>query len=100
MYRIALTTAIAPFRKKQPKIAYTGSLPESQEIPYSNRELQDQLFAAIKLLTPGDRAILLLHLEELSYKEIAEVSGLTENHVGVKLNRIKNKIVQLLKNHR
>jgi RNA polymerase sigma-70 factor (ECF subfamily) len=38
-----------------------------------------------------------LYLEDLSYQEIAAITGLTENNVGVKLNRIKTKIQQLLK---
>jgi RNA polymerase sigma factor (sigma-70 family) len=99
MYRIALTTAIAPFRKKNLQIVYTPELPEGQEGTTEGRtgELQERLLEVIKRLDPADRAIILLYLEELSYKEIAEVTGITENNVGVKLNRIKNKIHQLLK---
>lgn len=38
----------------------------------------------------------MLYLEDLSYKEIAEVLGLTEDNVGVKLNRIKKKLRVLI----
>jgi RNA polymerase sigma-70 factor (ECF subfamily) len=37
-----------------------------------------------------------MHLEGLTYEEIAKVLGLTHNHVGVKLNRVKNKLQQLI----
>jgi RNA polymerase sigma-70 factor (ECF subfamily) len=41
-----------------------------------------------------DRLIITLLLESLSYKEIAEITGLTVNHVGVKISRIKHAIEQ------
>jgi RNA polymerase sigma-70 factor (ECF subfamily) len=33
-----------------------------------------------------------LYLEDLSYKEMAEILGLSENNIGVKLNRIRSKL--------
>ena len=97
MYRVALSTAIATFRKKKPNILYTPALPEqaAQQAPEEQRE---QLFEALKQLNDGDKALIALYLEDLSYREIAEITGITETNVGVKLNRIKNKIQQLLKN--
>jgi RNA polymerase sigma factor (sigma-70 family) len=98
MYRVALSTAIASFRKKKPHIVYTPVLPEVEGVNQETCELQERLLSAIKQLGPADKALILLYLEDLGYKEIAEVTGITENNVGVKLNRIKNKIHQLL-NH-
>lgn len=49
----------------------------------------DWLYALIRELPPADRTVLLLHLDRLSHREIGEVTGLTENHVGVRLHRIK-----------
>jgi len=97
MYRIALNTAILPFRKKRPDIRYTDRLPDSPEEPDEPDEQQEQLLHALKQLNDADKALITLYLEDLSYKEIAEITGITENNVGVKLNRIKNKIQQLLK---
>jgi RNA polymerase sigma-70 factor (ECF subfamily) len=97
MYRIALNTAILPFRKKRPDIRYTGQLPDNPEEPHEPDEQQEQLLHALKQLNDADKALITLYLEDLSYKEIAEITGITENNVGVKLNRIKNKIQQLLK---
>ena len=98
MYRIALSTAIATFRKKKPRIIYTMEFPEAAESSGKTNELQERLLAAIKQLDPADKALILLYLEDLNYKEIAEVAGITENNVGVKLNRIKIKISHLLNN--
>lgn len=47
------------------------------------------LYATIRGLPPLDRTILTLHLERLPHTEIAEVTGLTGNNVGVRLHRIK-----------
>jgi len=97
MYRIALNTTILPFRKKRPDIRYTDQLPDHPEEPHESDEQQEQLLHALKQLNDADKALITLYLEDLSYKEIAEITGITENNVGVKLNRIKNKIQQLLK---
>ena len=97
MYRVALSTAISSYRKKKPAIRYTESLPEKPETVYEPDEQREQLFRALKQLDDGDKALIALYLEGLNYQEIAAITGITENNVGVKLNRIKKKIQQLLK---
>ncbi|HUP12286.1 MAG TPA: sigma-70 family RNA polymerase sigma factor [Niastella sp.] len=96
MYRVALSTAIVAFRKRKPKIIYTPELPDNPEIAQEHEQRTEQLFTALKKLDDDEKALITLYLEELSYKEIAAITGITENNVGVKLNRIKNKIRQLL----
>jgi len=98
MYRIALSTAIATFRKKKPHIMYMPTLPDDQVAQQEFGDQREQLFKALKELNDGDKALITLYLEDLSYQEIAEITGITETNVGVKLNRIKKKIQQLLKN--
>ncbi|WP_261387668.1 RNA polymerase sigma factor [Chitinophaga pinensis] len=49
----------------------------------------ERLRIAIRQLNDTDKAIMALYLEELSYGEIAAITGITENNVGVKINRIK-----------
>jgi RNA polymerase sigma factor (sigma-70 family) len=97
MYRVALSTAITGYRKKKPAITYTANLPDKPVTADYQEEQRDQLFTALKLLDDGDKAIIALYLEGLNYQEIAAITGITENNVGVKLNRIKKKIQQLLK---
>ncbi|OQP52495.1 RNA polymerase sigma factor [Niastella populi] len=96
MYRIALSTAIATYRKKKPAIHYTAVLPYAQEEQVDNGEQRERLYEALARLNDADKALITLYLEDLSYQEIAAITGLSENNVGVKLNRIKNKIQQLL----
>jgi RNA polymerase sigma-70 factor (ECF subfamily) len=61
------------------------------------RDLLGQLYAAIHALPAFDRALVLLSLDGLPYREIAEVTGLTENHVGVALTRARQRLAALLK---
>jgi len=49
----------------------------------------DRLHALIARLTPADRSVILLYLEGLDARQIGEITGLTVNHVGVKVHRIK-----------
>ena len=99
MYRIALNTAMASFRKLKVNITYPEQVPENQSSEQSSQDTQmEKLLGAIKKLDPADRAIVSLYLDDLNYTEIAEVVGITANNVGVRLNRIKHKIKELL-NH-
>jgi RNA polymerase sigma-70 factor (ECF subfamily) len=97
LYRVALNTAITALRKstrkpeqEELKHEVIASL-QSHESPDKSEQTQ-LLYLAIKSLGEVDRALVMLYLEDLSYKEIADVLGLTEDNVGVKLNRIKSKL--------
>jgi RNA polymerase sigma-70 factor (ECF subfamily) len=56
-----------------------------------------KLYSAIHLLKPVDRSLILMSFDELSYREMADVLGLSESNVGVKINRIKTQLTQTLK---
>ena len=56
-----------------------------------------KIYSAIHLLKPLDRSLILLSLDGLGYREMAEVLGLSESNVGVKLNRIKTQLTETLK---
>ncbi len=46
----------------------------------------------IETLNESDTSIIVLYLDELSYKGIAEITGLSENHIAVKMKRIRKKL--------
>jgi RNA polymerase sigma factor (sigma-70 family) len=98
IYRIALNTAIAVYRKPKLNITYPDELPE--QIQYSaatnSSENEERLFSALRILTDAEKAVISLYLEDFSYQEIATITGLTESNVGVRLNRIKNKLKERL----
>jgi RNA polymerase sigma factor (sigma-70 family) len=97
MYRVALSTAISVYRKNKPPIQYQSTLPDKPIDPDHENEQYELLLQAIKKLNDADKALILLYLEDLSYREIAEITGITENNVGVKLKRVRDKIQQLIK---
>ena len=64
-----------------------------EETPADRLEL---LYAAIRGLDPVDRSLVLLQLDGVSYAQISEIHGLSESNVGVRLNRIKHKLVAII----
>ena len=101
MYRIAFNTAITNIRKpkKHPIVeALSGaeqSIPAVEDIEYMNDDL-NSLFKAIAELKEVEKAIIMLYLEEKSYREIGEIIGITEKNVSVKLVRLKEKLKQIM----
>jgi len=104
MYRVALNTAITQKRKKKRKPFSTAISETEYEIPDSSAEESPEedlkaLRWAISKLKRIDRAIIFLYLEEKSYQEIADIIGITTKNVGVKIVRIKVKLLGILKSH-
>ncbi|HYD82514.1 MAG TPA: RNA polymerase sigma factor, partial [Opitutus sp.] len=60
------------------------------------REALEHVYAAIRELPLLDRSLILLHLDGVSYAEIAEIHGLTESNVGARLTRLKQKLTTAL----
>jgi len=95
MYRISLNTAISFYRKEGSRQKITQPLTDSilsfsDNLEHENKEakfIQLQLF--INDLREIDKAIMLLYLEDKSYKQIAETVGITETNVATKISRIK-----------
>ena len=102
LYRVALNTAIdiirkqslMPSHKELSKLEYNIS--ESKNTTDSDN--RDKLYLAINQLADIEKAIIILYLEDYNYKEIAEITGISETHTGVKINRIKTQLIKLL-NH-
>ncbi|UZR97965.1 RNA polymerase sigma factor [Chondrinema litorale] len=98
MYRIALNTAIVTYRKKKVTINYSEAIPENIHPTTANElsENEERMYNALRKLSEAERALMSLFLEDYSYREIGEITGISENYVAVKINRIKNKLKQLL----
>jgi RNA polymerase sigma-70 factor (ECF subfamily) len=69
---------------------------QSAEASHEDEERVIKLRNCIKKLNDADRAVITLYLEELPYKEISEITGLTENHVAVMVRRIKEKLLNCI----
>ena len=105
-YRVALHTAMNWHRKDKPRRSRQQPLLEVQTVVTEScdsgeqaqqRETVEQLYHVIHQLPKTDAALVLLYLDELSYREMADVLGISENNVGVKLNRAKKALSELMK---
>jgi RNA polymerase sigma-70 factor (ECF subfamily) len=100
IYRVAFNAALNWNKKQRRRIEtvpltvdidpYEANDPSTQQI----RELYDR----ISHLDLVDRSLILLWLEGVSYEEIGAIVGITASHVGVRLLRIKDKLVKMSDN--
>jgi RNA polymerase sigma-70 factor, ECF subfamily len=101
MYRVAINTAISQFRKdKRSKIDFVSDISENflnEELFEEKEERIQILQKAIGKLSKGEKAIIILYMDDYPYEEIAEIVGISISNVGVKINRIKKKLQQILK---
>lgn len=100
IYRVTLNTCLTMTRSER-KGPETVEVRETDAVtcpPEQSEEARrlEVLYAALRKLPESERAIILLYLEEKSYKEIAEVLGISLSNVGVKLSRIKTKLTELI----
>ena len=103
MYRVALNTAITLFRKKT-KSPQTDELMDFHQRAFmeDDGEKQQQislLYKVIKMLPNVERAIVMMYLDDIPYREIAENLGITEVNARVKMNRLKKTLKELMLQH-
>ena len=97
IYRVSLNTAINQDKKERRRIE---TVPLTVDIdPYeaddpSSRQIRE-LYNRISRLDFIDRSLILLWLEGISYEDIGAIIGITPNNVGVRLLRIKDKLVKM-----
>ena len=100
VYRISLNVCLTLLKKRKNNRQHfaSDSLPaEETEDNYAfSDESLNLLYAAIRKLSEIDRAIIMLYLEEKSYKEIAAIIGTNPNNIGVRIKRIKIKLKKIL----
>jgi RNA polymerase sigma-70 factor (ECF subfamily) len=106
IYRVTFNTALAWRRgERRRHVGHETFLkfdvsPQSQPshaevLP--EKEIVERLYAAVRQLPKVDASLVLMHLDGLSYAEMAEVLGISENYIGVKLNRIRKQLAEQLK---
>ncbi|WP_299680021.1 RNA polymerase sigma factor [uncultured Tenacibaculum sp.] len=97
VYRITLNVCLTLTKKNKKKHLNSDHFLEPSE---GNKAFENEhlnlLYDAIKRLSEVDRAIILLHLEENPYKEIAAIIGTSANNIAVRINRIKKQLKVLL----
>ncbi len=105
LYKVALNTAITSLKKTkkdrelQAQYKQQESEPSAQERIIRGEQFEDMRIAISKL-NQSEKALIFLYLEEKSYKEIANILGISISLTGVKLNRIKTKLKLLMEDDR
>ncbi|MBC7829963.1 MAG: sigma-70 family RNA polymerase sigma factor [Chitinophagaceae bacterium] len=100
IYRIALNVAISSYRKENRKKHISNPLSEDilhivdAGVADGTEENIGFLHQFISDLKELDRALMLLYLEEKTYKEMAGIMGISETNVATKIGRIKNILKQ------
>lgn len=98
LYKVALNTVLT-FKRNESKhkkinVEHDVQIASNSE---SKKEDFELLYLVIKQLNEIDRSLITLHLEGYENKTIASMLGITNNHVNVKVHRIKNQIINELK---
>lgn len=106
MYRVALNTAITAFRQYASRPEHVELEEELSPGPKEGGKADaeqkgrvEMLYHAIRSLNKVDRAVVTLYLGGFEYREIAGTLGLTETNIGVKLNRIKARVQEWVREH-
>ena len=96
MYRVAMNTAITQLKKRKHR---PDKVPISEEILSTSENKDDiyeerirMLYKQIEGMNVLEKGLMLLLLEGNSYKEIAEITGLSDTNVGTRISRIKKKL--------
>ena len=98
IYRIAVNTCLTYLRseKRQAKDELTPELEETRSEEFSEKNEQVALlYKCISKLEESERIIITMVLDEVPYHEIAEISGISEGNLRVKVHRIKQRLTEL-----
>ncbi|TAF47109.1 MAG: sigma-70 family RNA polymerase sigma factor [Sphingobacteriales bacterium] len=98
IYRIAVNTCLTYLKKekRQHKEELTPNIIENKAEEVSDKQNQiNQLYACIALLEENERLIITMVMDEIPYPEIAEIAGISDGNLRVKIHRIKQKLTEL-----
>lgn len=98
VYRVTLNTCVSTFRSKSIKMEHIpiSSIADTIDESAETQALLQNLHAGIGTLSPVDKAVIILWLEERSYDEIAELTGLSRSAVASRIHRAKDKLKKVL----
>jgi RNA polymerase sigma factor (sigma-70 family) len=98
IYRIAVNTCLSWLRieKRHAKDELTNAIIETKggELSEKNEQVS-LLYKCISQLEETERIIISMVLDEVPYTEIAEISGVSEGNLRVKIHRIKHKLTEI-----
>jgi RNA polymerase sigma-70 factor, ECF subfamily len=101
VYRVSLNVCLTLLKKKKrdgKSYFISDILPDAMMIQNSafEDESLNQLYYAIRHLSEVDRALIILYLEERPYHEIGDILGTNPNNIAVRINRIKERLKNII----
>nr|WP_293834184.1 sigma-70 family RNA polymerase sigma factor [uncultured Arsenicibacter sp.] len=102
IYRIAVNTCLLHLRSTRTKPTATADPKDIHNIPDEQAEPDEQimvLYKCISQLAETDRIIITLVLEDTPYPDIAQVVGISEGNLRVKIHRIKQQLTSIYKQY-
>ncbi len=103
LYRIALNTAIRWSKRERKhndgKQDFDSSAYMLEYKPDQQDERLEWLYYQIAQMDEVDKSLTLLLLDGFSYKEMAEMMGISDSNIGVKIHRIKKYLVERSKTY-
>lgn len=107
IYRVCLNTGLTwrrTTRRREARVVphseSVEAAPSEDTSPAERQEqgdLMETLMRSVRSLPPGQRSLIVLALDGRSYREISEITGMTENHVGVALTRARQTLTEHMK---
>jgi len=100
IYRIAVNSCLLELRKRKtvPITGQLNHLEQAEDSPIDDKEFKlKQLHQCISKLKSENKSIILLELEGLPQKEIADIMGLSHESIRVRIHRIKNELTKCVK---
>jgi RNA polymerase sigma-70 factor (ECF subfamily) len=102
IFRIAHNRAITHRQRRRGNVSSLHDVPEPPDprappdLELARAQQEERLFAAVRSLPPAYRQAVMLRLEGLSHREVADVLGTSENNVAARLSRARKKLTALL----
>jgi len=102
IYRITVNTCLNYIRsrKNQSLLRINEELYAlpAEESPQTSDKRHEMLYHAIGQLREVDRLIIMMVLNELEYKEISDIIGMSEGTLRVRISRIKKSLKEIIEN--
>src|SRR6266496_4740613 len=105
LYRVAINTSISFIRKRassSDRVVHfehadlTRTIESRQATEENTDDRIANLYTAIYKLDPLEKALVTLFLEDFTYEQMAELTGISANHVCVMFHRAKKKLSCLM----
>jgi RNA polymerase sigma-70 factor (ECF subfamily) len=96
MYRVAMNVAIYHLKSTKRRVQTVPIDDQLLNFQDTGKSVEEERWKLLKQyiddLNLLEKGIVMLYLEEKSYEEIAEITGISASNVGTKLSRIKGKL--------